>query len=75
MLSAGSREDSFLMLGYSWTHKTSWADVLGSPAEALLFPALCSVSIFIIIIVLLYYLFYITDLLVFPIGMLKNEHI
>lgn len=66
------------MLGYSWTHETSWADVLGSPAEAV--ELYCSllfayVSIFIIIIVLLYYLFYITAWLVFPFGMLKNQHI
>lgn len=66
------------MLGYSWTHKTSWADVLGSPAEAV--EPCCSllfayITISIIIIVFLYYLFYITALLVFLIGMLKNQHI
>lgn len=76
LLFAASKEDSCLMLGYSWTHKTSWADVLGCPAEAVepLLLLACA-SIFIIIIVSLYYLFYVTALLVFPIGMLKNQHI
>lgn len=68
------------MLGCNWTHKTSWADVQGSPAEAVepccpLPFAYVSIFIIIIIIVLLYYLFYITALFVFPFGMLKSQHI